>query len=745
MLKNKHGITLLALVITIIVLVILAGVALNALFGTNGILNVADSSRQEYLKSVEKDAILQAFQSLKIKQYMGELSLSAETIENELKSAGNNVKVTDYGLEDYKIEFLDTGHVYIVDKNGVILNSNTDSNSSGDSSANVDLELDETSVNGTYKKVGNVYVNTPKLDEGFIAERTRYMYLEGDYLVPGGFAVSDPDSNWYNYAEQKWANIFTEMGGFEIYYVWIPRYCFKQIEGQELMDIKFLSIDNIYRDENGNETPYEYTEGQEIEGKPDLKTQGYLIPEAFSFNNTPLTGFWAMKYVVGEDARRDNIWYRLTYENQKIKISEVSLQLTETVAKYDIYINGVFFKSVSASELQAGLTIDKNLNRRNNVVNITALDANGEIIKSKTKDLDVSDLVIYEGVNEPLFIGFDREATYYVTWDNNGNEHSVIPISQSAPSNWYDYSYGEKRWANIVIRNESTEAGNKYTVKETYYVWIPRFEYKFKQYEHENVVRFLKGIAGATNDTYKVPEAFTFNGRQLTGYWAMKYPVGEVTTEPSFYVQMDNVEEISGGIRINGVEGTGVASGQVYNYYLDNVYKGQTTSAGASYTFSNLESNREYIIMIEIRSSSDALLGTIKINKKIGENKPQPNAPVLTGFPTENTYYVTYDSNGNEDSSVPISQDPPYGWYNYAEKKWANIVVKQDGKTTYYVWIPRYQYKLNQRTQQSDVIFLSGTSTTVQTGYKIPEAFSFNNTPIPGYWAMKYVVGEITQ
>jgi type II secretory pathway pseudopilin PulG len=39
--KRKNGITLIALVITIIVLLILAGVTILALFGDNGIINKA--------------------------------------------------------------------------------------------------------------------------------------------------------------------------------------------------------------------------------------------------------------------------------------------------------------------------------------------------------------------------------------------------------------------------------------------------------------------------------------------------------------------------------------------------------------------------------------------------------------------------------------------------------------------------------------------------------------------------------
>jgi type II secretory pathway pseudopilin PulG len=45
--KQKNGITLIALIITIIVLLILAGVTISSLFGDNGIINKAlDSALQ---------------------------------------------------------------------------------------------------------------------------------------------------------------------------------------------------------------------------------------------------------------------------------------------------------------------------------------------------------------------------------------------------------------------------------------------------------------------------------------------------------------------------------------------------------------------------------------------------------------------------------------------------------------------------------------------------------------------------
>ena len=48
MLKNERGITLVALVITIIVLIILATVAISFAFGNNGLIGRAEDARDYY-------------------------------------------------------------------------------------------------------------------------------------------------------------------------------------------------------------------------------------------------------------------------------------------------------------------------------------------------------------------------------------------------------------------------------------------------------------------------------------------------------------------------------------------------------------------------------------------------------------------------------------------------------------------------------------------------------------------------
>jgi type II secretory pathway pseudopilin PulG len=53
--SNQTGITLIALVVTIVVLLILAGVSLNALFGDSGIIKKAQDAQNKMDQAVEND------------------------------------------------------------------------------------------------------------------------------------------------------------------------------------------------------------------------------------------------------------------------------------------------------------------------------------------------------------------------------------------------------------------------------------------------------------------------------------------------------------------------------------------------------------------------------------------------------------------------------------------------------------------------------------------------------------------
>ena len=585
-------------------------------------------------------------------------------------------------------------------------------------------------IQGKYTLNNGLYVNEPDLT-GYNENYTRYLNVDSTgNLVIGNWINQEKSENWYNYKNSQWANIYVEKNGLETYYVWIPRYCFKLDQENERSDVKFIDVYNNYIDENGQTTTWE-----------ELEKQGYQVPEAFEFANTQLPGYWAMKYTAGE---RDS--YTINFEaiasKTKIKMQTINANTTETIAKYTYAINGNIVKEASTAE-----NLEYSINtEENNIVNITALDENGKVIGSMTKECKQAK------VNIPDLSGFKQDTTFYVTYDSNGQEHSTIPITETAPENWYDY--GDSRWANIVTRNDELE---------TYYTWIPRYEFKLDYAAERSNVNFIEGTSKQTTDGYQIPEAFTFNGQELTGYWAMKYTAGDEAA-PRFSTE---VVATSSSIKTKGITGAAVGEGQKYKYYINGEYKGEKTAKTDTFEFSGLSSNTKYTVLVEVRNNAtDEYVGTVvKQISTIDANKPE-----LTGFNSSMTYYVLYDESGNETIGDKINNDVsnmPSNWYNYSTSRWANIVVT-DGtikngkienatKTTYYTWIPRYEFTItsSQYAQpaagRTEVRFISGTSKETDIGYQIPEAFWFDKNSngtedageqLTGYWTMKYTAGE---
>jgi hypothetical protein len=130
----------------------------------------------------------------------------------------------------------------------------------------------------------------------------------------------------------------------------------------------------------------------------------------------------------------------------------------------------------------------------------------------------------------------------------------------------------------------------------------------------------------------------------------------------------------------------------------------------------------------------------------------------FSGFNKSCTYYVLYDDDGKETIGDTIDKVMPANWYNYAEKKWANIVTindmgtedTSDDLTSYWTYIPRYEYKINSASQYVDIEFISVDQTEPDSGYKIPATFNFGTKKdengeskplqLKGYWMSKYEI-----
>ena len=362
------------------------------------------------------------------------------------------------------------------------------------------VEYEKPRVKAEYELIDNVYVNKPDIS-GFVKEKTRYLYLDDEgYPVPGNWLTGEEPEDWYSYGLLKWANVYVENNGVDSYWVWIPRYCYKideenQFHGDELndanerMDVKFVNVYDEYIDPQTNERV----------SWEQLEAQGYKIPEAFEWQSgssntvlgndtdTIIPGYWMSKYQLSE-LENYIVDFTVATTRNTLKVINIRTNTDKTIAKYTYAVNGEIILPSSSTPIDMALN---NPNTGHETVNVTALDENGQIIGSMTKETK------YVEANPPDLSGFNKETTFYVYWDSNGVEHSDIPISQDSPEGWYDYS--NSVWANVVTRNNDTE---------TYFVWIPRYAYSLDQTSERSNVQFLEGTSSDIPVGYKIPEAF---------------------------------------------------------------------------------------------------------------------------------------------------------------------------------------------------------------------------------------------
>ena len=120
-LKNIHGITLIALVVTIVVLLILAAVSISMLMGDNGIITQAQKSKENSEIGTEKEIVELSASAAKIGGEQGIIELTKENLEAEIEENGLEKNV-DFSVEEdgenLKVTFIKTGREYEVDKNG---------------------------------------------------------------------------------------------------------------------------------------------------------------------------------------------------------------------------------------------------------------------------------------------------------------------------------------------------------------------------------------------------------------------------------------------------------------------------------------------------------------------------------------------------------------------------------------------------------------------------------------------------
>ena len=227
--------------------------------------------------------------------------------------------------------------------------------------------------------------------------------------------------------------------------------------------------------------------------------------------------------------------------------------------------------------------------------------------------------------------------------------------------------------------------------------------------------------------------------------------------------------------------GTGLSNSLNFKYALTTSSTSPTTGVVSSGNFNgkitgdkvNLLTSKEYTatttdtyylwIWLDAEETSSDTMNqsfSLSLGGSCMNNVPASKPDIKDGM-----IPVVISSNG---ITSTVSEDDA-SWYNYNNQEWANMVLVSDSSRStyqntsgvvvseedilaYYVWIPRYKYRIwttsnssKGSEQEIDIIFES-KDTTKSTGTQVGEyithpAFTFGDMEVNGIWVGKFETG----
>lgn len=261
--RSTKGITLISLVVTIIILLILAGVTIATLTGENGILTMAQQAKIQTEIANIKEQI--------------QIDILAKQAENQGNISDDNLRKI---LEKYGV----------LSEEGEKLTDKTLTTTKGNHEIKVSDIFNGTTVKDVPKNpviADKSRASTPNLNK--VAQKTYVTWdlnEAGTEYVPNDTQIIQPD-NWYDYENGKWANIKTtnETEGLEAYWVWIPRYEYivpTSTTATEI-EVKFIPKSQTEPDEGYTIHPAFTNEGNGGFGELD----GIWVAKFEAVSNTP--------------------------------------------------------------------------------------------------------------------------------------------------------------------------------------------------------------------------------------------------------------------------------------------------------------------------------------------------------------------------------------------------------------------------------------------------------------------------
>ncbi len=190
--NRSKGITLIALVITIIVLLILAGITISAITGENGLINSVGVAKEETEIANEREIVEKATVQAMGNNKYGNLEESELQEQLDKETGEGKTEATDIG-DEFEIVFVESNRYYTVDKDGNVtqVQEIIKDNSPGDITVGINgEELDGTEDNpyeiwcieDLVAFSNMVNGSGIKLENGEPVEITSVNYFNGKYV-----------------------------------------------------------------------------------------------------------------------------------------------------------------------------------------------------------------------------------------------------------------------------------------------------------------------------------------------------------------------------------------------------------------------------------------------------------------------------------------------------------------------------------------------------------------------------------
>ncbi len=222
----------------------------------------------------------------------------------------------------------------------------------------------------------------------------------------------------------------------------------------------------------------------------------------------------------------ENSSFAFTIKNVSSKELDYSLKLVDN---HSTVLNKMIRYKLMKNDVDLGI----NTLRDDDIVDLGKINSNEEISYSLTLWLDYNSDVKMGTLNKKISI--EEGINYYDQSKANSPElvDNLIPVyydnesmsyykSSSKNEYLYEwYNYDKKMWANAVtVSDEKREyylnsnVGTRIEMNDinAFFVWIPRFSY-------DGELKFV-------TKEEKAYKAFTFNNKELNGFWVSKYEAG---------------------------------------------------------------------------------------------------------------------------------------------------------------------------------------------------------------------------